>query len=147
MVPHTPVEQVATMHSLPVAGQLAAVSHWTHVPAPLHTEPPLSLQVVPGEALLVPQVLVLQVLIKHCVAWAGQSVPALHATQVPVASHTLPPLSVQVVPCVAGFGPQQPVLHASTRHFDDCVAVHSVSMVHVVDPGQPLPLLLLLDAA
>ncbi len=147
MVPHTPLEHVLTTHSLPVAGQSTAVLQATQVPEPLHTEPPLSLQEVPGDALLVPHVLAVHVLTRHFVAWAAQSPPTLHATQVPVASQTAPPLSVQAVPCAASFVPQHPVLHESTLHAEGCVAVQSASPVHVVDPGQALPLLLLLDAA
>jgi len=115
-VPHAPLVQVAAMHSLPVAGPSVGALQATQVPVALQTEPPLSVQVVPGVALPVPQVLEVQVLVLHFEACAGQSVGALQATQVPLPSQTEPPLSVQVVVSGALPVPQQPESHVLTLH-------------------------------
>jgi hypothetical protein len=145
-VPHTLVLQVATTHSLPVAGQSVATLHATQAPLPLQTVPPLSVQWVVFDAFVVPQMVLLQVLSTHAEACGAQSPPTRHATQVPL-SQTAPPLSVQVVSCGAFVVPQQPVLHELVLHAEGWEAVQSVSRVHVVEPTHVLPLLeLLLEA-
>jgi hypothetical protein len=63
------------------------------------------------------------------VALAGQSVSLLQATQLPLPSQTLPPLSVQDVPAAAGVAPQQPAVQLTVTHAV-VDAVQSVAAVH-----------------
>jgi hypothetical protein len=86
--------------------------HCTQRPSELHT--PVA-QVAPVAACVVPQVLVVQVLTWQ-VGGAGQSLGALQATQVPIASQTVPPLSVHFVFSGAGVAPHMLVMHTSTMH-------------------------------
>jgi hypothetical protein len=88
----------------------------THVPLPSHTTPLLSVQEEPFGAFIVPQVLPVQVLVLQVVVAAGQSVGVVHATHMPLPSHTWPPLSVHGVPALAFVVLQQPALHALVTH-------------------------------
>jgi hypothetical protein len=86
----------------------------TQLPLPSQTTPPLSLQAVPLTVFWVPQTSLVHVLDLQTVVCAGQSVAALHWTQVPLPSHVLPPLSVQVVVFGAFMVPHALPLHVST---------------------------------
>jgi len=52
----------------------------------------------------------------------GQSLGATHATQAPLPSHTVPPLSVQALDTEFGFVPQAPAVHVFSRHVVGCCA-------------------------
>jgi hypothetical protein len=96
--------------------QSAFELHCTQLPPPSHTLPPLSLQMVPWMALVVPHVPVVHVFVLQSVVCAGQSVAKLHWTQLPVALHTRPPLSVQAVPNAAFDVPQQVLRQVFVMH-------------------------------
>jgi hypothetical protein len=109
----------------------------THVPLPSHTTPLLSVQAVPFAALLVPHVRAVpsHVLTLQSVVGIGQSVGATHATQVPLPSHTLPPLSVHAVPAFAFMVLQQPARHALVTHAVVGTA-QSDGAMHALSPSQ-----------
>jgi hypothetical protein len=96
-VPHVFEAHVLVLHSVVCAKQSVGALHATQLPAPLHTWPPLSLQVVPAAALLVPHMLEAQVLSLHTVVCAAQSDGALHPTHWPMLLHLRPP-APHVVP-------------------------------------------------
>jgi hypothetical protein len=67
--------------------------------------------------------------------------PSMHvaATHLPLPSHTVPPLSVHVVPFVAGVVPQQPAVHAASAHVV-VGGVQSLAEVHAfAPPAHPPP--------
>jgi hypothetical protein len=139
VVPHVwvvPVH-VETLQSVVGFGQSVGILHPMHVPLPSQMFPPLSLQAVPDGAVVVPQALPMQVLGLQAVVGAGQSVGITHATHVPFPSHTLPPLSVHVVPALAFVVPQQPAAHVLVTHAV-LWAVQSVATMQASPPSHPL---------
>jgi hypothetical protein len=121
MVPHVLPVHVLVLQTVPVAPQSDGWLHWTQLPVPSHTDPPLSLQVAPVAASFVAQALAVHSAALHFVVGIGQSVAALHATHLPLPSHSLPLLSVQSVPALALTVPQQPVLlQVSWIHAELC---------------------------
>jgi len=88
-----------------------------HEPLPSQTTPPFSLHGAPTAAFDVPHAFAEQVTRTQAVALAAQSVGALHATQLPEPSHTLPLLSVHVAPIVAFVVTHAPPVHATVAHF------------------------------
>ncbi len=80
---------------------------FTHLPLPSQTVPLLSLQVVPLEAGVETHMLPVQATLAHAVVLAVQSPVITQATQVPLPSHTAPPLSVQGASMAAGVVAQQ----------------------------------------
>jgi hypothetical protein len=120
VVPHTLPVHVLLLQTVPVGAQSDAWLHWTQLPVPSHTDPPLSLQGAPVVASFVPQVLAVHVADLHFVAGMGQSAGALHTTQLPLPSQTFPLLFVQSVPMFALAVPQQPVPQVSTTQAVVC---------------------------
>jgi len=124
----------------------------TQLPLPSQTTPPLSVQAVPVAALVVPQAWAVasQELILHTVVGVGQSVGARQATQLPLPSQSLPPLSVQATPLVASAVPQQSVVQVGVTHavVGTGQTVAMVAVVHATPAppheGPASPLLVLL---
>jgi len=93
----------------------------TQLPDPSHVEPAVAdpavheaapPHAVPAAALVVMQALFVQVmLLWQTEVGAGQSLCARQATQKPLPSQSLPPVSLHVVPAGAGAVPQQPATH------------------------------------
>jgi hypothetical protein len=128
--PHVCRMHVSERQALACAGQSFGALHTKQRPAPSHTLPPWSLQVVPLVASRVPQVWAdgSQTFVTHAVPVGGQSLAVRHPTQVPAPSHT-PPVH-------ATAGPSGVYSHFPLRHWP-CGAKHSdVGAVH--PPGQPL---------
>ena len=71
--------QTLVLHTVFCAAQSPARRHGTHVPLPSQTFPPLSLQVVPAFAFVVPQQPALQTSTTHAVAVAAHCVAVVHA--------------------------------------------------------------------
>ncbi len=106
----------------------------TQVPAPSQTLPPWSVQRVPAMTSIVPHVCVATLHTEgaQVVVLGGQSVSALHPTQLPFPSQSLPPLSVQVVPRGALAMAQQPSVQAATTHALEDPVVQLAAEVHAV---------------
>jgi hypothetical protein len=144
--PQALLVQVLVWQTIVGAGQSLGARQATQVPLPSQSLPPLSVHRAPAVASLTPQVLLVQVLVLQTVPWAGQSLVARQATQVPLPSQTVPPLSIHVVPAVALVVPQQPpVSHVSMTHAV-VDAAQSAGLVQVMPPSQelemsPVPLL------
>jgi hypothetical protein len=85
----------------------------THTPTPLQPSPVP--QGVPGGLLTMPHTWLVQVAVVH--APEGQSAAALHATQLPLASQTDPPLSMHFVPADAFVMPHTEAVQVFVRHF------------------------------
>jgi hypothetical protein len=98
LVPHLLLVQVSRRHAVLCGAQSVGWAHATHLPLPSQTLPLLSVHVAPAGALLVPQVLLLQVSTTHAVVCPGQSVGWVQPTQLPFPSQTFPPFDEQVVP-------------------------------------------------
>jgi hypothetical protein len=112
-VPQVFPEHVLVLQTVACARQSVAALHWTQVPLPSQILPPLSLQVVVFDALIVPHALPVQVSTLQAVAGAGQSVTATQATQLPLPSQTSPLLLVQVCSALLLVVPQQPLSHVA----------------------------------
>jgi hypothetical protein len=125
-----------------VTGQSVSKLQATQLPLPSQTEPPLSWHIVPVIVSVVPQVPAVHAFALQAVVGAGQLVASLHATQLPLPSHTVPPWSEHVVPFVAFFAEQHPAVQLAIAQV---VEVQSVAALHVFwHVGLPPPLLLLL---
>jgi hypothetical protein len=88
----------------------------THVPEPLQTTPPWSLQAVPRVAFAVPQALAAHVGVAHVVPVAGQSLAITQPTQLPAPSQKWPPPSVHGMPIETGGFDGTPLVHTSIVH-------------------------------
>jgi hypothetical protein len=119
------------------APQLPAPSHvWAGVADPAVHDP--AAHTVPAAAFDVPQALLVQVLVWQTIVGAGQSLGARQATQVPLPSQTVPPLSLHLVPAVALVVLQHPpASHASITHAV-VDAGQSVGLLQVTPPSQEL---------
>jgi hypothetical protein len=73
VVVHAWFTHVATVHSWVLVGQSVSALQARHTPLPSQTFPPLSLQVVPSCASVVPQQPAMHVSVTHAVLWVGQS--------------------------------------------------------------------------
>ena len=89
---------VAGWHWLPLDGQSAVTTHWTHMPLASQTVPPPWLQAVPigrfGYAHIPPP----QLAGAHWLPLGGQLPALTHWTQVALASQTVPPFWLHAVP-------------------------------------------------
>ena len=128
VVPHALPVHVLVLHSVVWAAQSVAMLHATQLPLPLQIFPPLSLQAVVLLAFVVPQALPVHVLVLHSVVCAAQSFGMLHATQLPLPSHTLPFVE-QVAPRLLSAVPQHPTLQVGATQ-SGVVAVQSVGVLH-----------------
>jgi hypothetical protein len=121
MVPHALPVHVLVLQTVPVGAQSDGWLHWTQLPLPSHTDPPLSLQVALVAAFSTAQALAVHSADLHFVVGSRQSVAALHATHLPAPSQSLPLLSVQSVFMAALTVPQQPAaLQLSWMHAVVC---------------------------
>jgi hypothetical protein len=126
---------------LPLAHCALAVHVWPsgsswHVPLPSQTTPPPSLQGVPGAAFTVPHALLVHALVLHVVICVGQSLATRHATQVPLPSQTLPPLSLHALREAAFATSQQPPAQELVTHSVLDVG-QSLAVVQAMAPSHP----------
>jgi hypothetical protein len=131
---------VGVAHS-PTDGHCDALLHATQLPLPSHTAPPLSWQAVSFAAFMVVQAPAEQPFVRHFVVGSGQLSAVTHATQLPLPSHTVPPLFEQDAPAIAFIDAQQPMVQVPMAHEDEgqsVLAVQAMPPSHTSMPPAPL---------
>lgn len=131
--------QWTVAQTVPVAVQLESTRQATQLPWSLQSFPPLSEHCVLEATFDVPQALFVQVFVRHAVVCAGQSEAIMHSTQVPLPSHTSPPLLPHFVPATTLAVPQH--AWAVQVFFTQSLAAagQSVSTVHCMAPLEQAP--------
>jgi hypothetical protein len=145
-VPHTFVVQVLVTHFVAWGGQSLPITQATHLPLPLQTVPLLSVHAVSAAAFESTHAFIVQATVTHLVLGCAQSVAALHATQWPLPSQTVPLLSVHAVPAEAFVFvhvmsvPQETVMQTVPVAGQSVVgSVHVPPVPVVVVPPVPVP--------
>jgi hypothetical protein len=146
IIPHTFAVQVLVTHFVGWAEQSLPITQATHLPLPSQTVPLLSVHAVSAAAFESTHAFIVQATVTHLVLGCAQSVAALHATQWPLPSQTVPLLSVHAVPAEAFVFvhvmsvPQETVMQTVPVAGQSVVgSVHVPPVPVVVVPPVPVP--------